>query len=696
MEESRRRAESLLSTSGQVQEARADVQNLARLPGPLSEKYLHIEAEAMLRDNTAGKSKEEVLESLMRLSKALGILEKYGCNLTSPTRPKYWRSVKHNNPVFRTTVDAIQGGRAVLYLYGYTNQQIDGLSFPDEVSAPDVRKVAAVTVEVMTLRHEVDLLLKCAHPHPENFNNIFPFPIQEPEEEEEEFVDALVIPFKEESQPEVKPSPKTRPQPAPRIKTLPRPAKAPSVVSNCSVCGSTSTFVCSSCNSQSFCDACDDLCHRHPARSSHKREPILQPKQDLCSICGISVVQMLCSTCHKKLCQKCDGIYHAHPDRPGHTRLPMTTAKASRPPQSSWECRHCTTVNELRAILCSTCERPRLSPGQILFFFKRRVFFTFSFCFFYFIPCASLSTCSAHPPLPAPVRGREARVSPEEVYAALSVCSTTNPCDWLNSELPHLLDEICAVAASVQLSAAKDHGTSSGEDEDEAEEEETGPRLSRAEAKRAWLEAGGDTEAAVKQLLQDRQNKMRELQSLGFRDVQKCEEALRQSGGELRGALSLLQRPLLEPYHQRIWNLQPEPPINLRDPDRQRTCRRLLALYDLPSWGRCELVLSLLQEPDANYNLEDVIQAVKESPDREFIKRLLQNECGVCFSNFPRSKMRSLTSCQCSLCLECFQRHFTISVTEKHIRDMVCPACDEPDINDPEQLDNYFSTWTFS
>lgn len=53
-----------------------------------------------------------------------------------------------------------QGGRRVLFLYGYTNQQIDGLSFPDEVSEPDAEKVAAVTLEVMTLRTEVDMLVK--------------------------------------------------------------------------------------------------------------------------------------------------------------------------------------------------------------------------------------------------------------------------------------------------------------------------------------------------------------------------------------------------------------------------------------------------------------------------------------------------------------------------------------------------------
>uniref|UniRef100_A0A667ZVI3 Ring finger protein 31 n=1 Tax=Myripristis murdjan TaxID=586833 RepID=A0A667ZVI3_9TELE len=53
--------------------------------------------------------------------------------------------------------------------------------------------------------------------------------------------------------------------------------------------------------------------------------------------------------------------------------------------------------------------------------------------------------------------------------------------------------------------------------------------------------------------------------------------------------------------------------------------------------------------------------------------------------------MQSLTSCQCSVCHECFSQHFTIAVRDKHIRDMVCPVCAGPDINDPEQLDSYFS-----
>lgn len=62
---------------------------------------------------------------------------------------------------------------------------------------------------------------------------------------------------------------------------------------------------------------------------------------------------------------------------------------------------------------------------------------------------------------------------------------------------------------------------------------------------------------------------MKELASLGFNDSGACEEALRQSGGEVRGALVLLQRPLLEPFHKRMWDDVPEPAIDINHPDKQ-------------------------------------------------------------------------------------------------------------------------------
>ncbi|XP_038160828.1 E3 ubiquitin-protein ligase RNF31 isoform X1 [Cyprinodon tularosa] len=803
MEEVRLRAQSLLSSSGSAQDVKAEVLTLASIALPVSEKYLHLTAEEMLRENTVGRHKLEVLESLSRLVKALSILEKYGCNLTSPTRPRYWRSVKHNNPVFRTTVDAIKGGRRVLFLYGYTNQQIDGLSFPDEVTEPDCNKVAAVTLEVMTLRTEVDMLVKGIHPHPECFEDIIPCLIQ-PKKTSDDSVVNLLGDLGEKPPTS---TPLAKPIPLPRQTQFPKAPKGelftpvnkpPPVVSECNLCGGSSSLVCPSCENKPFCDACDDLYHRHPSRASHKRDKIQKAPQETCSICGISSVHIECSTCIQRLCLNCDRLFHSHPERRGHSRTNLSATATSSASLSTWECAHCTTMNETRAVLCTTCDRPRLATPAITVqdgtgsgptsqntewecksctvvnqgssilcevcerprlatrppvlpapeFGSK---WTCHFCTFVNSkPSAVCEMCSlpskdsprasgSHSlqqppsftkeppelggtPQPKPratldhrrqkmmrddglalihqIKEAEKRgVSPEEVYAALSMCgsSSVNPCDWLTSELPHLLDEICAMAASVQANyrvggSRIQHSVERDGAPPELNTGDGDTKLSRAEAKLAWLAAGGDKDKAVRQLLRDRQVKMRELQSLGFQDVSQCEEALRQSGGDIKGALSLLQRPLMEPFHQRIWLDQPEPPINPKHPDKQRMCRRLLALYDLPSWGRCELALSLLQEPEINYSLEDVVQAVKESHDREFIRRLLNTECPVCLGIFPRSKMQSLTSCQCSVCHECFRQHFTIAVRDKHIRDMVCPACCEPDINDPEQLDSYFST----
>ncbi|XP_035287061.1 E3 ubiquitin-protein ligase RNF31 [Anguilla anguilla] len=806
--EVRSRAEACLSSSGSAPEVRADVMVMANIPLPPSAKYRHIAAETMATENGAGRNRQESLASLERLSTALNILEKYGCNLTGPNRPRYWRSVKHNNPVFRATVDAIRGGRAVLCLYGYSNQQPDGLSFPDDVIEPDIEKVAGVTLEVMTLRMELDMLIKESHPHPEFFERIIPSLCQQGETHEQDIgrltADAVVIPPSERKwEREVQPlSPSLPPKPAhsPSLgpASLAPASLAPALqTGDCSLCGTAPSLLCPACGSIPFCESCDLVFHRHPSRASHKRESTQVQKPDNCTICGILPVSAHCLTCVQRLCSECDRLCHSHPGRAGHSRTPVTSLKppkAFRSSPSSWQCVHCTTVNELQEVLCVSCDRPRpapasageeepLQPSTITEWQCRsctvvnagssilcevcerprlatrpppmpvrpapptpeqpRDLGTQWVCQFCTYANSALSSsvcemCDLPRPDPAPMpaklppspveelppspvkppapppedpdvkrqklmreegqrliqlirEGEKKGVSPEEVYTSVRVSGDDSvaPCDWLKTELPHLLDEICAMAASVE----QDYRTgNSGTAEPAGGQQGGAVRLSRAEAKQAWLSAVGDTERAVEHVLRDRRAKVKELCSLGFSDVSRCEEALRLSGGEVRGALSLLQRPLLEPFHQRMWGDQPEPRIDINDPDKQRVCRRLLAVYELPSWGRCELALSLLQSPGAQYTLEDVLQAVRESHDRDFIRRVLAKECPICLSLFPHSKMQSLTSCQCSVCCDCFQQHFTIAVRDKHIRDMVCPVCWEPDINDPEHLNSYFST----
>ncbi|CAK6977661.1 E3 ubiquitin-protein ligase RNF31 [Scomber scombrus] len=743
---------------------------MANLPLPPCSKYHHITAETMVIENSFGSNRKETLASLQRFSTALNILEKYGCNLTNPNRPKYWRTVKHNNPVFRATVDAIQGGRAVLCLYGYSNQQPDGLSFPDDVTDPDVGRVAAVTLEVMSLRMELEMLIKEAHPHPEFYERIIPTlrhkdvglntdavvyhasSFSSTSCHSDGQTKSLAFPLHHHSAKEKSHghSLSSNHQSLRSIQVFyTSPNKHPE---NCTICGIFRISVhCLTCL-QGLCSECDRLYHSYPERANHRRTAVASSSSSLSSSSSSSSAWH-CSHCHKVnyiqdvLCEDCE-----------HPRLESvsSTADESQPATiTEWQCKSCTMLNAASSILCEVCERPRLAtrppvtpshppitpprpPAPVLGMpGDPDSQWVCQFCTYVnYSPAIVCEMCDLARPEPAPLPvklrppspvrrvpalpikpkeptpedldswrqrlmkeeglkliqlirdGEKKGVSPEEVYTSMRVAGDSNilPCKWLKTELPLLLDHIRMFSRSCEGSAED-----SGNEVDPTKTESV-VQLSRGEAKQAWLTAGGDTDRAAGQALRDRLAKVQELYSLGFSDEAHCHEVLRQSGGDLRGALALLQRPLLEPFHEHIWSDKPEPPVDIHHPDKQHICRRLLAVYDLPSWGRCELALSLLLEHSATYSLEDVVQAVRESHDREFIKRVLAKECPICLSVFPHSKMQSLTSCQCSVCCGCFQQHFTIAVRDKHIRDMVCPVCWEPDINDPEHLNSYFST----
>ncbi|XP_066512786.1 E3 ubiquitin-protein ligase RNF31-like isoform X1 [Hoplias malabaricus] len=748
LEEVRSQAEKSLSSPGSAQELRTGVSTMASIPLPPSAKYQHIAAEVMVIENSGGNNRKETLASLQKLSTALNILEKYGSNLTSSNRPKYWRTVKHNNPVFRATVDAIHGGRAVLCLYGYTNQQPDGLSFPDEVTEPDIAKVASVTLEVMSLRMELDMLIKEDHPHPEFFERIVPS-LSCKQDDGECCVDTAAVISPSSNIPWDRPS-----LPIASLSSLSFGKQTGISLENCSICGIFPVAShCSTCV-QRLCSECDRLYHSHPGRAMHNRIQVAssRPSKSIsaslatwqCSYCTTvnTMKQVLCETCERPR------LATAAPSVQEEPQQPSTITE--------WQCKSCTVVNAGSSVLCEVCERPRLatrppvtpsrpSPSTAGLLDSQWVC---QFCTYAnHTPSSRCEICdlARSDPAPSPSKvlplspvkqfhplsikpkftpsedpdlkrqrlmreeglkliqlireGEMKGVSPEEVYTSLRVSGSSNvsgtPCDWVKTELPLRLDEICAIAASFQHSPKPLHSAlfnCTGQDGGLEGLKSSSVPISRAEAKQAWLTVGGDSEKAARQALRDRRIKVKELTSLGFTDTAACEEALRQSGGEVRGALVLLQRPLLEPFHKRMWSEDPEPPIDINHPDKQRVCRRLLAVYDLPSWGRCELVLSLLREPSAPYTLEDVVQAVRESHDRDFIRRVLTKECPICLSVFPHSKMQSLTSCQCSVCSGCFKQHFTIVVRDKHIRDMVCPVCWEPDINDPEHLNSYFST----
>ncbi|XP_051678667.1 E3 ubiquitin-protein ligase RNF31 isoform X2 [Oryctolagus cuniculus] len=714
---------------------------------PPAARYLQLDAARLIRCNAHGEPRNY----LSTLSTALNILEKYGRNLLSPQRPRYWRGVKFNNPVFRSTVDAVQGGRDVLRLYGYTEEQPDGLSFPEEQEEPDENQVAAVTLEVLLLRTELSLWLQNAHPRQQALEQLLKGKAEDDMLQLSEFGPLLR---------EIAPGPLTTPS---------APGSTPC---SCFLCGSApGTLSCPACK-QVLCAACDRLFHGHPSRAHHLRQtthlspslpasaallpqpnslvalrdssPSLDPANAHqpwhCAACTRlnEPWAMLCVACGWPRGCKESRLEIEGPQDTGGQEPELTRGR--------WACQSCTFENEAAAVLCAMCERPRLAqppslvvdsqdPGfssqplqqgdTLLSSAQTHVWYCIHCTFGNSGPgwvCAmcnrtsspgpeqhaprpSASSLEKGLPKPRPLQclsaslpnscgdpekqrqdkmreeglqlvvmireGEAAGACPEEVFSALQYSGTEVPLQWLRSELPYVLEMVA------ELAGQKDPGLGV---------------FSCQEARKAWLERHGNLDEAVEECVRARRRKVKELQTLGFRPEEGSLQALFQHGGDVTRALTELQRQRLEPFHQRLWDTGPESTPSWDGPDKQSLVRRLLAVYALPSWGRAELALALLQETPRNYELGDVVEAVRQSQDRAFLRRLLAQECAVCGWALPRNRMQALISCECTICPDCFRQHFTIALKEKHITDMVCPACGRPDLTDDTQLLSYFST----
>ncbi|KAM6453084.1 E3 ubiquitin-protein ligase RNF31 isoform 2-T3 [Liasis olivaceus] len=723
------------------------VQRLVELPLPLAQKYLEIDAKGILQANI----KEQFQVDLRMISTAFNILEKYGRNLLHPRKPHFWRTVKFNNPVFRDTVDTIQGGRDVLRLYGYSEEKADGLYFPDRLLEPNIPHVASVTVDVMMLRTELNLLLSDTHPNPQALQELM----------QRDY--SLQVDIAADAMPL-------------------NPLSAISHAGNlpphtCLLCGlEAPSQHCSACN-QSLCPNCDWLFHKHPSRTHHHRVPVKNqtwqnppppPPPSLCSIPSETTSLRLpavsrslpnprppwrCASCQKTndarsvLCADCD--------RPRGCKTPQSLSpeeelsSLGQLARGRWSCQTCTFENEAATVLCAVCERPRLAgrPGTgdakpLIAWGEKNgpqqedaPSWQCEHCTFRnsvrgriceMCNCTSLHSDPQQSPqlekevvgrlkrevveAPAEPKGlwrappispeeaehqrqeklredgqkmvtmiREAEsvgVAPEMVAAALCYSGAELPLAWLNSELPCVLEGMAELATQ---RGEKEPGGGLG-------------AITLQEVQTAWVASRGDVDEAVSRCLSARRSKVRELKALGFEEQGPVLQALYQNNGDLWRALVQLQRARLAPFHQRLWESE-DPPMDFHTPDRQALLRRLLASLSLPSWGRAELVVSLmLEQPNEGWELADIVEAVKASPSRDFIKRLLSWECAVCSLALPRNKMQSLTSCECTICPECFALHFTIAVKEKHITDLVCPACSEPEISDETELLNYFST----
>ncbi|XP_042187877.1 uncharacterized protein si:dkey-181m9.8 isoform X3 [Callorhinchus milii] len=112
------------------------------------------------------------------------------------------------------------------------------------------------------------------------------------------------------------------------------------------------------------------------------------------------------------------------------------------------------------------------------------------------------------------------------------------------------------------------------------------------------------------------------------------------------------------------------------------------------SQDKSSLFQSLVNLEDQNFNVEDVIEAVKSSLDYDSALRFLSHECPICSDNVSFNKIVMMTHCSCSFCEACFKNYFSSTIKEKSILNLVCPMCSAPDLNNRElheDITEYFN-----
>ncbi|XP_065676830.1 E3 ubiquitin-protein ligase RNF31-like [Hydra vulgaris] len=116
----------------------------------------------------------------------------------------------------------------------------------------------------------------------------------------------------------------------------------------------------------------------------------------------------------------------------------------------------------------------------------------------------------------------------------------------------------------------------------------------------------------------------------------------------------------------------------LADPNIQDDVKYRMILGEYPkiSWSRAEMCLKLINL--RKYKVEDCLEAVKSNPYYNDCIQLLECECCICFSSYPRHKLTSNLHCQCQYCFDCYIEYLDVAITQNHIRHLVCANCQLP------------------
>ncbi|KAI8479486.1 CD40 signaling pathway [Branchiostoma belcheri] len=265
---------------------------------------------------------------------------------------------------------------------------------------------------------------------------------------------------------------------------------------------------------------------------------------------------------------------------------------------------------------------------------------------------------------------------PEEVQAALLHCENGDPVQWLKENWQGLVASI-ATQATEESKKLKTNIVGV---------------ITTQEAAEALRKQEGDIAKSIKECIDCRRKKF--IYVMEFQEFEQDQvlAALQEKCGDAEKAIQAIQLEQLRPFEEHIWKEdENRNRVELKPGDFERNVRMLLCQFNLPSWGRAEQAVKLIESGEYDeYDFEDIIEAVRSCQGLESCKKYLQHECQVCTDVLPQHKLLVLTHCSCEVCVSCMKQYFTITIRDKNIKDMVCPVCSQPDLDDDEDAESEF------
>ena len=241
------------------------------------------------------------------------------------------------------------------------------------------------------------------------------------------------------------------------------------------------------------------------------------------------------------------------------------------------------------------------------------------------------------------------------------------------------------------------------------------PLVSFAEASKLFLFHDRDEELTKQAVLHQHNCRMKLISQPNLYSNTEMENCVKKYNGDINKALIELQKPFMRGFNSRLKNFQNHSNkkltvkkiLEIDNLERLKTI--LIAIFRIKDITiadmMCTILLGKFDEADIcsdlldvmkDYDVQDIYEASKSFPDNvELTLKYLSNKCDLCLELFPQNKVECMTACGgngCTYCQGCLAHYLKIKIQEGHIRDLVCPVCKLPDIdNGDETAVNHFA-----